>query len=361
LLGAREMLGSGMNLALVMVAWGIVCGNGVLTLVLPPSSSQYLLLLIQHLLVAGLLTGLLWSRYRRVEGGRAWVAFGGLLALAFPLLGPAAAACLLLPFQPWLSRLRPDLEAPGTLEEEGTAPSPAHRARPVATELQAYLDIEPYADLLWSPDATVKKSVINAIAERPSPQLIGLLRWCLSDPRPDVYQLALGKLGKIQGTHALEIFQATTRTRSNPDSIQAHRGLAQAYESFAESGLLEGAVQQYYRQMALGSYQAVLAREPGNPDAREAIARLAAAAGRFEDALTAYESLLRETGSAEARLGIIQVWYEQARVTGDRAALNRLFTAVRESKAAPVTAGESRHDAAARQDLQWWTGAGSND
>jgi tetratricopeptide (TPR) repeat protein len=351
---------SGTDLGVTVAAWLIVFGNAVLVFFPPPVPHPYVLLLVQHVGVAALLAGALWYAFRETEGGRAWVALGGLVALAFPILGPAAAACLLLPFQPLLARLRPDLEAPGTLEEEGTAPPPARKARPAEAELQAYLDIEPYADLLWSPDPTVKKSVINAIAERPSPQLIGLLRWCLSDPRPDVYQLALAKLGKIQAAHAVGIFHATERTRSHPDSVQAHRGLAQAYEAFAESGLLEGAVQQYYRQMALGSYQAVLAREPGNRAARQAIARLAAGAGRFDEALSAYEGLLQEAGSAEARLGILKVWYERARLTGDREALDRLVTVIRESKSALASVGGSRQDAAALQDLQWWLGVESD-
>ena len=350
------MEGSANHPGLPIAAWLVVCGNAILTYWVGQGSWAYAVLLLQHGVVTALMVGALWWAFRGREGGRAWVALGGLVALAFPIFGPAASACLLLPFQPLLARLRPDVEAPGTLEEEGMAPPPPRKGRATEADLQAYLDIEPYADLLWSPDATVKKSVINAIAERPSPTLIGLLRWCLSDPRPDVYQLALAKLGKIQAAHAVEIYQATERTRARPDSAQAHRGLAQAYERFAESGLLEGAVQQYYRQMALGSYQAVLAREPGNLAVREAIARLAAGAGRFDEALTVYESLQQETGSAEARLGILRAWYERARMSGDRESLDRLFRLIRESKAAPLSGGGSREDAAAVQDLQWWLG-----
>ncbi len=354
------MRGSGNHLIVLIAAWLVVCGNAVLTFLPPLGFDSYVVLLIQHVVVAGMLTGALWYVFRQTAGRRAWVALGGLLALAFPLLGPAAAACLLLPFQPLLAQLRPDLEAPGTLEEESTAPRPSRKGHPAELDLQAYLDIEPYADLLWSHDVTVRKSVINAIAERASPQLIGLLRLCLNDPRPDVYQLALVKLGKIQSAHAREIFQATERTRSHPDSVQAHRGLAQAYESFARSGLLEEGVQQYYRQMALDSYQAVLAREPGNPRALEAIAQLAVGAGQFDEALTAYRDLLRETASAAARLGMLKVWYERARLTGDREALSSLFAATCEWRAARASKDGAGQDAAALQHLQWWLGVESD-
>lgn len=354
------MRGPDNHLGVRIAAWLVAGGGAVLMLVPPPVFQAYAILLLAHFVVAGFLAGALWYVFRQTAGGRAWVALGGLFALAVPVLGPLASGCLLLPLQPLLARLRPDLEGPGTPEEEGTPLPSSRKARQAEADLQAYLDIEPYADLLWSPDATVKKSVINAIAEQPSPKLISLLRWCLSDPRPEVYQLALAKLGKIQKHHADEILLATERTRSYPDSIQAHRGLAEAYERFAESGLVEGTLQQYSRQMALASFQAILAREPGNSTALEAIARLAVAAGRVDEALTAYETLLRETGSASARLGMLKVWHERTRLSGDQEALHRLCGAVAEWKAAPAGTERSGQDGEAFEHFEWWMGRGSD-
>ena len=76
------MRGSGNHLIVLTAAWLVVCGNAALTFLPPLGFDSYVVLLVQHVVVAGMLTGALWYVFRQTAGRRAWVALGGLLALA---------------------------------------------------------------------------------------------------------------------------------------------------------------------------------------------------------------------------------------------------------------------------------------
>ena len=335
-------------------AWLLAGAHAIAILLGAPGTRTYPGLIAQHLGVAVALTLALWRRFAGFRQRWRWVALGAALAAGFPLLGPFAAACLFLP----LSRLARRLHrraADTTLPDEAPAPRRA-RGHASPADVMAYLDVEPYAELVVAADAATKKSVINTMAARPSPSFVRLLRACVSDPRRDVSQLAIAALSRIERAHGDAVVAATQAVRRAPQSGAAHVALGEAYEKFAGSGLVNGVLGPRYRALARASYRVALYRDARQASAREAIARLAAEDARLDDALGMYRVLLDDPHTrTAARLGVLRTWYELGRRAGDDRAWRELSTAVGSWRRAPAPLNGGA-DAATIEHLAWWLG-----
>jgi len=236
----------------------------------------------------------------------------GAFVLLLPGYGLAILACL-------LASLRFIPPPPGDLLAEfveHTAPTdgggPKRRMRAGDIPLVEHLQVEPLIDMLDTPDVDLKSAVIDAMAKRRSAKMVACIQGCLTDPRPEVYQYAMAKLGRLQEEFTRDIGEATAAVQAATDAAEPHYRLAALYEEYLASGLVDETLVAFYRGLLEKEYRAVLARSPFDTTATLALGRVLLEMEQTDEAAVHFRSVLdRDPACIEARFGMVAVHYAE--------------------------------------------------
>ena len=130
-----------------------------------------------------------------------------------------------------------------------------------------HLHVQPLVDLLESPDIEIRRAVLEAMARRGSAPLVACIQKCVNDPRPEIYQLAVAKLSHLQESHSQQISQARAAYQRQPGAASGYT-LAEAYNHYIESGLVEPAIRPVYWEQLARLYAEILEYNPRDLKAR---------------------------------------------------------------------------------------------
>ncbi|MHB2019264.1 MAG: tetratricopeptide repeat protein [Candidatus Xenobia bacterium] len=315
-------------------------------LVLPLGHLSLGLALLLH---AGLSAGFAWSvqRWAPGNGARGWAVLAGLLAFSIPVLGAPGMALVLLTSRKARSphlveAFLASIKLP-ELPDEGDD-------RTVEERLEEHLSVEPLVDLMQQADTSTMRAIVEMLSQSHDRRMIRLLNQALQDPRMEVYQLALHKISHLQEQFALGIYEAQEKVKKHPDVVEFQVRLAQQYLDYYNSGLLDGALEDYYWKLTQDRFLLALKMDPGNQRLRLQYAELHLYKRDFQQASTAYRHILAQWPECdEARLRLLEIQFEEA-ATGSPADRQAFIDTLRFSRIKP----EKLSDPALRQCAEWW-------
>ncbi|MBI2267065.1 MAG: hypothetical protein HYU64_18205 [Armatimonadetes bacterium] len=246
------------------------------------------LFVLAHLLSSVLSATALAMAFRKSRiTTRLWQYLGFGLVFFAPGMGPFGVTLLLI-----LLKVKPSSRMGNLLDEmREQMKDQFHRIKQIrAVEdkrglLMEHLQVQPLVDMLETSDLQMKRAVISALAEKKGRKMVEKIQECLKDPHPEIYQLALAKLGKLQEDYTKDIARLMASAKENPDSAAAHMELAHLYVDYRESGLLDRTLEDFYWDLAIKEYDEAIRCDPNLSGPLLTIARLHIEKERYEDAL----------------------------------------------------------------------------
>lgn len=286
-----------------------------------------------------------WTPPYEIVAWRGPILLSALLAILIPVVGMGCAfliACLLLGKPLPAGDLLEEFKEHTTLPHvQGVTPKEA----PGKELLTMQRSVEPLVDMLATPDPQMKRAVLDAIARRRDPKLIPHVLAALQDPRPEIYQFAMAKVIKLQEEFGSEIAKATAAVSAEPDRVDPHHRLAEVYNRYLKSGLVDQAVAGFYREQLREEYGKILTLAPGNFTVLVAVGRLSLETGRMDEAQQAFEEALGLSPlHLEARLGLAEALYLRGRYR----------EMAREIRTAVEGCVEEGSDPALLELAEWW-------
>ncbi len=180
-------------------------------------------------------------------------------------------------------------------------------------QLREELRTQPIVDLIPYADVPTAIAIINKLAETRSYEDVQLLRRMSTDRRPEVYQYALSKLDTMEREYALRIFRLQDQLIARATESSVRIELAKLYLEYTESGLLEGALQDYYWELTLGQVLEAMLLDPTRRDLLLDLAKLFHARRRYPEAQRLLEDIVsRDRSNLKAQLLLVECLMERA-------------------------------------------------
>lgn len=217
--------------------------------------------------------------------------FAVLLAVAAMALGPIGTLGLILivplqallrrratPFEEWYRALFPDEEPDDNrrlfeLISSGRA------------ETAGNVSVESFTDVMRAGSIEQKRAVITLLVRRFRPEFAPALNLALQDPNPAIRVQAATAAAEIESDFLERAIALEADAKAHPADALRRLALAQHYDAYAFSGLLDRQREHDNRAEALQHYRAVLALQPGHLGARAAVSRILVRTGRYAEAV----------------------------------------------------------------------------
>lgn len=226
-------------------------------------SEEVLPFLGLHLVSVGLsMIGLRWTwRARNRHEKMAWSLFSLAIVLPLPLIGTLGLVAI---------RVLPGvLTDPSPLEElqAYTSPPPRPQEAPRLSrqqQLRQALEIKNQIDQAVGEISTVR-SLVEASPGYKDRAKVEQLKRFLDNPRSDAYHLAQAEISRLQEFFVVSLAEAAEQVRQRPNEINVHLSLAELNREYADSGLLEPALENFYLRLALDRYREISKLDPTSP------------------------------------------------------------------------------------------------
>ena len=176
--------------------------------------------------------------------------------------------------------------------------------------------VEPFVDMLSTPNSHLKQSILNAIAHRGNTRLYPVIQAAIEDPRTEIHQFAIAKIQKLKHDYERRIIKATETVNVIPTSTEAHYRLALAYSQYITSGLMDKSVTSFYQAQLHKEYKKILTLTHSLMEEYNLsnLGQLSLQIGRWDEAEAAFEKALElRPDNPEANLDLIKLFYEQKR------------------------------------------------
>jgi len=263
-------------------------------------NDRILVLVVIHVVLAGVLGAVVSLLYRRGEHSPIFLLF----VVSVIALGPIGAAgstiaallhsffvCRAIPFERWYASLFPWAEQDqvralyATIALRGAGP-------------EARSTVAPFTDILALGTVKQKQSVITLITDNFIPAFSIALRRALNDAEPAIRVQAASAAARIENqflVRSMAISESRVAPHDEPERLLS---LARLYDEYAQAGLMDEARTNATRQQALELYEVVLSRGVQDPSIVESSARLFIELGRADEAVTRLEAWIatRSTG-----------------------------------------------------------------
>lgn len=275
--------------ALLMIGAGALATAGeiVIAILLHHHLATLPYLIAAHALLSLLLLLTAAWLYRKRVRSPAFL----LLVIATPMMGPfgavgAASAAVLrylfslraIPFEQWYASLVPNLE---------TTPARQLYERLVMRrgEPASRSTVASFRDVMALGTAQQKQIVLTAIADQFRPEFAPALKSALSDVEPAVRVQAASVSARIESAYLSRSVQLEEDRQAEPDNPTILLSLAEHYDAWAATELLDPARARTERMRALDYYRRLDAIRPGEHRILDAIGRLLLALDRPDQAL----------------------------------------------------------------------------
>lgn len=212
------------------------------------------------------------------------------LLIATTFLGPMGLAGFLVtigvgfwferkatPFDEWYSSLFPEEESEFSQEMyERVTATRAHREDSGLPT--------PFIDVLDHGDDDQKRTVIALISKHFKPSFAPTLLRALQDKSNAIRVQAATAMARIENAVAEKSHEILKELEESPEDADLLLELAQHYDEYALTGLLDSARQRDYRHKAMEAYGKYLDEHPGDRSARTAMGRILVRKGRYSEA-----------------------------------------------------------------------------
>lgn len=202
------------------------------------------------------------------------------------------------PFEQWYSALFP--------EEENDEDEKLYRliASGRAAD-QSHSGIDSFTDVMRHGSIEQKRAVLMLLARRFRPEFAPALKLALQDANPAIRVQAATATAEIESHFTERTVELEAAATAAPVDFAAQLAMAQHYDAYAFSGLLDSGREHASRRSALKYYGACLQLQPQNIDIRMAICRILVREGRHADAVDWLGQRLAQETSNRALVG----WY----------------------------------------------------
>ncbi len=278
----------------------------------------FLLMLLLHIAAVGIFSlGIyLAGKKKHVGNPKNWLISSCVCTFTFFGVGFIAvlAVFILLAKQKWeKSDVFDEYERYITYEytrEEGYV-EPDKLVEKVDEELQ----VSPLVDVMGEKDTGLRRGAINAMQRLPAKDAVRLLKLSLKDNSVEIrFHAAIG-LSQIESRINNTIVLARKEVQRNPSASASHLLLANSYEEYYESGILDEVTAQYYMDLALGEYYKALELGAETANVLNAIGDLQTRKKDYDRALAAFGRACElEPSNVFSNVGLIQVLYETKKV-----------------------------------------------
>jgi hypothetical protein len=216
-----------------------------------------------------------------------------LLALSTATLGPFGAGGTFLtlvrlriryasvtPFEQWYKTLFPETEI--------TRPDFLHRLL-IRSGSAITGNVSPFADIMAGLDESRKRRVLALIIENFTPAYVPALKRGLTDSDPTIRVSAATAMAAIEGRYLTRGVALERYVERDPDDPRVKRALADHFDDYASSGLLDSIRADEMRERALALYLMCIGSDP---EIENRIGRLQVHLGHLDDADRTFDRLL---------------------------------------------------------------------
>jgi tetratricopeptide (TPR) repeat protein len=243
-----------------------------------------------------------------------------LLAASLPFFGPVAPVMLLLvypvylrfratatPFDDWYRTLFPEAERPLSAQiYQSIMRNEVPRGD--------YSPVVSYMDVMRDGPVQQRIAVVASVARNFRPVFAPVLNAAIADDNPEVRVQAASAVAKLTDDFVGRVQALEAAVAAAPHESKRLRDLAQAYDEYAYTGILDAAMEQNNRLRALQLWIAYCEMEPKDRDAALAVGRLLMRLERYHLAAQWLESAFTEgRASRQAVLWYMEVLYELGR------------------------------------------------
>jgi len=156
---------------------------------------------------------------------------------------------------------------------------------------QQEINFEPFIDLLLKGDVKIKAMVIKKLSKEISRDNIRLLKIALQDTASEVRLYAAGALVEIE-SQLNERMEHALNVSKKYMTFKSYVELGESYKIYAESGLVEKILAQYYWRQAAQAYKHALDQHTDHPEVVSSLAKCLIAMGEYQNAKTLLEKAL---------------------------------------------------------------------
>jgi hypothetical protein len=287
--------------------------------------AQWWIPLGAHLTLIGALC--VWFRYS--PGLRADVRLPLLLISGTAALGPVGPAGALVtmalarwymrkatPFDEWYRALFPE-----TRQEAGDEFA-AYVAR---SDLDNPASLAPFAEVLTFGSLQQKQALLALISRSFRPAFGPILKRALTDPSNAIRVQAATAMNRIEHGMHERTLELSHQVSEHPGDPEALRALAQNYDRYVYSRILDVRREEELRERALEAYRQYAVAQPDDPESQIAMSRLLLRGGRYAEAADALQKAMK-AGVATSQAGL---WYMESLYNLGRFAELREYAAPR--------------------------------
>lgn len=186
--------------------------------------------------------------------------------------------------------------------------------------IRAALEDQPsvgsFSDILSHGSVTQRQAVVSAIAARYQPSFAPSLQRALRDPDTTVRMMAAAAIERLETRHLEASMAFESAWAQAPEDPMAALRLAQHYDAYANSGLIDAVRTRRALERALEMYQLAGERRPDDPLIAQSVLRVLTRLHREEDALQSFGPIL-EAGAAPATMSswLLECLFRRRRYT----------------------------------------------
>lgn len=283
-----------------------------------PSGLKILLLLALHIAASALLAVALYalSRHLRMLSPKNWLILSFAGSLVFPLAGYFCMVGVFLVY------VESPFERTDIYEEYSKyigydfEPEKKYMESDKLFEgIAQELDVVPIVEVMAEENMAGRRGIINAISKLPKKDAVKLLKMALADKSIEVRYSAASELSRLEAEFNENIFMARKEVARQPDSSDAHLGLANAYSEYYESALLDEYAGRYYIGLAVKEYEKALELGGENIHILNYLGNLELAAKDYKAALAKFRRVVEiDPANVYANVGLINVHFEAGRI-----------------------------------------------
>lgn len=233
------------------------------------------------------------------------------LVTAIPVYGMAGILLLLLATQ-WI-----DFQPVNYFEEDADLPAGHlhHLARGrrlnVIEVKKDELEIDSFKDIFRQRDPYLQENAINKLSKILTKKSVSILKEVVQNSLSDAKILAATALIDMEDRIIRRIEEIRAVLNREPENSEAVLQLARVYDLYCYLGVLDPAVQEHYRFLALEQYETFLNIHPDHFEANLEYGRILLNAGRYGEAIERLQAASRiEPQDANPYIWLAEAYYE---------------------------------------------------
>ncbi len=173
------------------------------------------------------------------------------------------------------------------------------------------LDVDAFRDVFKSNDAQMEANAVNKLSKMLTREAVSILREVVDTSQSDTKILAASALIDMEDRIIKRIEEIKQELKANPNNYELVLALARTYDLYCYLGILDPAVEDYYRGLAIEQYQRFMRHNPEHPEANLEYGRILLNARKYEEAIPVLKNAVAlSPGNPSPLLWLAEAFYE---------------------------------------------------